>query len=592
MSDRFAEQVLQHRPQLLAHCYRMTGALSDAEDALQDALIRAWRSLPAFEGRSSLRTWLYKITTNACLDLLANRRARTMPEHVEPTDEATADPAWLEPLPTPDAVYASREAVRLAFVIALQVLPPRQRAVLILRDVVGFSAEETARILETSVAAVNSALQRARAELEAHPRASKKPVTGAIGELLGKYLRLWEAGDAPGLVELLRSDATLSMPPLPMWASGPEAIAQLLDSLVFPRGAMRLIPCNVNGAPGFGTYVGGEFAALSVLDVEGGRIVAIQSFLSLDPTTYGLPTTLSPDTRVDLIPGAELGRYRLECPIGRGGMGQVWRARDRDLERDVAIKVVRPELAADGDVRARLLREARAMARLQHPNVIAIYDVAELAGHDMLVMELVDGETLGRWAARQDDYDPIVEALVAAGRGLAAAHDAGIVHRDFKPDNVLVGRDGRVRVGDFGLAHDEGGTVGWLDGDLATRAERPVARIQEAVAATVEVAGPVLTAEGTVMGTPAYMAPEQLRGEPVDARTDQFAFCLSAWELLAGIAAYSTTELRSLAAGNSIPPGDAHRIPEPIRGVLTRGLEPDPAARWSSMPALLDALTG
>jgi RNA polymerase sigma-70 factor (ECF subfamily) len=550
MAEQFADLVHPFRAELLAHCYRMTGALSDAEDALQNALVRAWRSFEQFEGRASLRTWLYKITTNACLDLLAARKTRTMPEFVE--DDAV-DPAWLEPFPQPDAALVNREAVRLAFVIALQVLPPKQRATLILRDVVGMSAEETAATLETSVAAVNSAMQRARSVLDEHPRAKAKPITGKLGELLGKYLALWEAGDASGLVALLRTDATLSMPPLPMWSRGPEAIAEMLRTLVFPLGHAKLLPCTANGAPAFAAYLDGKFAALTVLDIEDDQIVSIQSFLAVDPAKFGVPATLP---RIELVPGGELGRYRLEHVLGSGGMGTVWRAHDRDLDRDVALKVLRAELADDGQARTRLLREARAMAKLRHPNVLTVYDVTSLAGNDVLVMELVDGMTLTKWARTHDAHD----ALVAAGRGLAAAHAAGIVHRDFKPDNVLVAHDGRVLVGDFGLASGVGDRVSYpaLDSAGATAIETPRRHVVET--SDTLAAGSPLTQPGMVMGTPAYMSPEQRRGEPADARADQYAFCVAAVELL----------------------GE--------RDIFMRGLAASPDDRWPSMDALLDAL--
>jgi RNA polymerase sigma-70 factor (ECF subfamily) len=282
------EAVAKYRAELLAHCYRMTGALSDAEDALQDALVRAWKAFESFEGRSALRTWLYKIATNACLDLLASRKARTLPEYVE--DEA--DPAWLEPFPAPDDALANREAVRLAFIVALQVLPPKQRATLILRDVVGMSAEETAATLDTSVAAVNSAMQRARTVLDEHPR-TKKPITGALRELLAKYLALWEAGDADGLVALLRDDAIFTMPPLALVFRGRDAIRGLLTDMVFSRGPYRLVPCEMNGQPAFASYQNGTFAAVTVLDVDGDQIVALCSFLEIkDPTKLGLSAQL------------------------------------------------------------------------------------------------------------------------------------------------------------------------------------------------------------------------------------------------------------------------------------------------------------
>ncbi len=615
MGDAFAAQVQPFRRELLAHCYRMTGAVSDAEDALQNALVRAWRSFDSFEGRASLRTWLYKITTNACLDLIASRKARTMPElvgrgapaDVEATGADAVDPAWLEPLPPPDSQYANREAVRLAFIVALQVLPPRQRAALILRDVVGLSAEETAATLDTSVAAINSALQRARAVLDEHPRAKRTPITGKVGELLGNYLRLWEAGDARGLVALLREDAILSMPPLPMWAQGPDAIAQLLETLVFPRGPSRAVPCVINSAPAFAMYQNGQLAAISVLDIEGDRIVAIQSFLGVDAATYGLPTTLPDDAPRELLPGTLLGgRYHLEHVLGTGGMGNVWLAHDTQLERNVALKVLRADVADQADMRERLLREARAMARVRDPHVLAIHDVTQLAGHDVLVMELIDGEDMARWARRGQDPGALFDAVLAAGRGLAAVHRAGLVHRDFKPANVLIATDGRIVVGDFGLSRATTRAPGPIargsqpvlpsfDPDQ-TAVEAPRARRDQVEGSTLEprsfaeASDRALTRPGTVMGTPAYMAPEVLRGEEADARADQFAFCVTAWQLLAGGLPFSPTDLEALARGEDVEPALAERLDDRRREALVRGFARDRDERHASIDDVLDAL--
>ncbi len=609
MMEPFEELVPRFRRELLAHCYRMTGSLSDAEDALQNAMVRAWRAFASFEGRSSVRTWLYKITTNACLDLLGSRRIRTMPELVEPGTDDAVDPAWLEPYPQPDAALASREAVRLAFVLALQVLPPRQRATLILRDVVGLSAEETATTLDTTVAAVNSALQRARAVLETQPRARKTPITGAVGELLGKYMRLWESGDAAGLVALLRNDAVLSMPPLPMWASGPQAIAELLSTVVFTRAPFKLVACTANGAPAFGVYTAGKFGALTVLDIEGDQIVSMQSFLDVDPVKYGLSPTLSAGA-VELVPGAQLGRYHLEHVLGAGGMGRVWLAHDRSLDRQVALKVLLDDAANDGTSRARLLREARAMARLRHPNVITVYDADTIDGHDVVAMELVDGTNLTRWAATAHPLEELRDVLVAAGRGLAAAHAAGLVHRDFKPDNVLVGHDGRVLVADFGLARTQDSLSAPItepatpSTEQATVADAPGARRDDTTTREVLEHAPTrpspagdpaaldspLTDDGIVMGTPAYMAPEQFRAI-ADAKSDQFAFCVAAWELLAAGRPFTRGHLQQMARGEDVEVRYGDRIPPGLRPALVRGLERDPDRRWPSMDALLDELT-
>jgi RNA polymerase sigma-70 factor (ECF subfamily) len=312
----FEQQVAPLRHELLAHCYRMTGARSDAEDALQDALVRAWRAIDGFEARASMRTWLYRVTTNACLDLIADRRARTLPETGpaarpgDPPPPPDLEARWLQPYPDemlgspehgPDVRYASRESVRLAFIVALHVLPARQRATLILRDVVGLSAEETAEILETSVAATTSALQRARAALDEQPRVRRAPTSvDATTALLSRYVQAWESGDAARLITVLRDDAIMTMPPMPMWISGREAIAGFLSSIVWARGGIRMVPCAANGSPAFAVYkhTGEHFAlaALSVLELDGGAVAAIHSFLAmdpaLDPRAFGLAPTL------------------------------------------------------------------------------------------------------------------------------------------------------------------------------------------------------------------------------------------------------------------------------------------------------------
>ena len=209
-----------------------------------------------------------------------------------------------------------------------------------------------------------------------------------------------------------------------------------------------------------------------------------------------------------------LGKYRLERLLGAGGMGMVWEARDVDLDRAVALKVLKPTLAGNDVARSRLVREARAMARLHHPNVIAIFDATTVDGHDVIAMELIDGETMAQWIQRAQPREVVIAALVAAGRGLAVAHAAGMIHRDFKPHNVLVDRGGRVVVTDFGLVR----TVG----DSAHEPE------PSRVIRGLEPSGSALTVSGTVLGTPAYMAPEQLAAAPADARAEQFAFCATA----------------------------------------------------------------
>jgi len=318
-APEFEHQVAPFRRELLAHCYRMTGSLTDAEDALQDSLVRAWRGLASFAGRSSLRTWLYRVTTNTCLDLVADRRGRSLPSLVHPRgavdDPMPADlePVWLEPFPDaaieddpetrPDAVYERREATRLAFIAALQRLPARQRAVLILRDVVALSAEETAVALEISVATANSLLQRARATLEDQPHRRPAPTDpGMLRDLLARFVGAWERGNPEELIALLTRDAITSMPPATLWLQGPDDIVAFLAGKVWPRGRFRLVPCAVNDAPAFAVYLasGDELMtlmALTVLEIDGGAVSAFHAFMAVaprfDPARYQLTATLS-----------------------------------------------------------------------------------------------------------------------------------------------------------------------------------------------------------------------------------------------------------------------------------------------------------
>jgi RNA polymerase sigma-70 factor (ECF subfamily) len=315
----FEDRVAPFRRELLAHCYRMTGSLSDAEDALQDSLLRAWRGLSQFEGRSSLRTWLYRVTTNACLDLLAERRGRSLPHLVHlpgASDAAVAqdlEPVWLEPFPDawleddpetrPDAIYARREATRLAFIAALQRLPARQRAILILRDVVALSAEESATTLGITVATANSLLQRARATLEAQPYRRPVPTDpDALRELLARFLSAWERGDPEALIAVLARDAISSMPPATLWLQGTADIVAFMAAKVWPRGRFRLLPCAVNDAPAFAVYLasGGDpptLMSLTLLEIDGGTVSAFHSFMAaaprFDPARYLLAATLT-----------------------------------------------------------------------------------------------------------------------------------------------------------------------------------------------------------------------------------------------------------------------------------------------------------
>ncbi len=301
------------------------------------------------------------------------------------------------------------------------------------------------------------------------------------------------------------------------------------------------------------------------------------------------PTLAETGAPAPALPGGgTLGKYRLDRVIGAGGMGMVWAGYDPDLERTVAIKVLLD--AGEAVLRTRLLREAHAMARLKHPNVLVVYDVGTDANRDYIAMELVDGGDLAAWLRAKPARPAIVGALVAAGQGLAAAHDAGLIHRDFKPHNILRSTAGRVYVTDFGLAR------GQLDLAADVALVSP-ARIGDSPS-TGPRAYPVdsvldseLTQTGVLVGTPAYMAPEQFAGLVPDPRTDQFAFCVTAWEALAGARPFTGDTLDALKAavgrGASKAPGE---LPSALRAILTRGLSAEPAARWPDMHALLAAI--
>ena len=285
--------------------------------------------------------------------------------------------------------------------------------------------------------------------------------------------------------------------------------------------------------------------------------------------------------------GASLGRYRLERELGSGGMGVVHAAFDPDLERRIALKVLR--VAAPGlEAKDRLLREARAMARLAHPNVVTVHEVGTANGRDYVAMELIQGETLADWL-RAETRRPveIVAAFVAAGRGLAAADAAGIVHRDFKPHNVLRSRDGRIVVTDFGLAREAQAALPALRdlGELAS--SRAQAAMTLPVGTPSSLTG--ITATGSLLGTPAYMAPEQWDHGAVTPATDQYAFCVALWEALAGERPYRGPTLDELRSQAALGPAalDDSRIPRRLRAILRRGLDPDPAQRWPNMDALL-----
>ena len=292
----------------------------------------------------------------------------------------------------------------------------------------------------------------------------------------------------------------------------------------------------------------------------------------------------APERATGLV-GATLGRYRLERELGAGGMGVVYAAFDPDLERRVALKVLRVQ-APTTESKERLLREARAMARLAHPNVVTVHEVGTAAGRDYVAMELIQGDTLADWlAATARPPTAIVDAFLAAGRGLAAAHAAGMVHRDFKPHNVLRGRDGRIVVTDFGLAREA------ADAPAAAHAITLLVNAQAAAQSTPSsLAG--LTVTGALLGTPAYMAPEQWNQGAVTPATDQFAYCVALWEALAGERPYRGATFDDLRAEVTRGPDalDASRIPRRLRPILRRGLAPTAGQRWPSMTALIAQL--
>lgn len=291
--DAFERIVAKHRRELRAHCYRLCGSLEEADELLQESLLRAWRGISGFEGRASVRTWLFRVTTHTCLDALDRARAqRRLPFDLGPAGAPSdiagprADVAWLGPCPdgvavdaspSPESVVSARESVSLAFLVALQALPPKQRAVLLLRDVVGLEATEVATELDLSVAAVTSALQRARDKLATRPTVDPTPPP----ELLARYVSAWERADVDALVALLREDASLAMPPIPVWVRGRAAIAASLRGMVLPpdaAGRFRLAAVAVNGRPGFAMYAGPEPRSIHVLDVVEGAIASIVAF--------------------------------------------------------------------------------------------------------------------------------------------------------------------------------------------------------------------------------------------------------------------------------------------------------------------------
>jgi RNA polymerase sigma-70 factor (ECF subfamily) len=302
----------QHRRELTAHCYRMLGSPFEAEDAVQETLLRAWKSLDRFEGRSALRSWLYRIATNVCFDMLEGRERRARPMDLGPAGEPivenlrTPEVPWLQPVPDslvadPADAVAERDTIRLAFVAALQHLRPRQRAVLILCEVLRWKATEVAELLETSVASVNSALQRARATLEATDLSPETSFEEPDRELLDRYVQAFEAYDLEALTSLIHEDATQSMPPFDLWLSGRDDIFTWWFGPGIGCKDSRVIPTvAANGSPAFGQYKpsesgeGHEPWALQVLELSGGGIAELTFFLdtaTLFPL-FGLPLRL------------------------------------------------------------------------------------------------------------------------------------------------------------------------------------------------------------------------------------------------------------------------------------------------------------
>jgi RNA polymerase sigma-70 factor (ECF subfamily) len=318
--DAFQELTEPYRRELQVHCYRMLGSFQDAEDTLQDTLLAAWQGLGGFEGRASIRTWLYRIATNRCLNALRSAKRRPAKEwdipSVEPPEPSRlGEVVWLEPYPDallegalgmplgPEARYEQTESISLAFVTALQVLPARQRAVLILRDVLGYHATEVAEILDSTVESVTSALKRARATLQQRlpPTGDREPPPApdshAEQALVAKLVRAYESGDVEALVALLTDDVRLSMPPIPLEYQGRDAVARFFE-VVLPRRAYHLVPTRANGQLAFGAYLrpptGGNRhgAGLLVFTLTGDRISGVTRFDNSVLPWFGLPLSL------------------------------------------------------------------------------------------------------------------------------------------------------------------------------------------------------------------------------------------------------------------------------------------------------------
>jgi RNA polymerase sigma-70 factor (TIGR02960 family) len=318
--EAFRELTEPYRQELLVHCYRMLGSLQDAEDALQDTLLAAWLGLGGFEGRASIRTWLYRIATNRCLNArrsASRRPAREwdMPEVEPPEPTRLGELVWLEPYPDallegaidvplgPEARYEQTEAISLAFVTALQVLPPRQLAVLILRDVLGFHANEAADMLDSTVESVNSALKRARASLQRRRPATDEhrpppaPASPSEDAIVVKFVRAWESADLDALVALLTDDVFSSMPPMPLEYQGRDVVARFFASIFGSGRRFDLVPTRANGQPAFGAYLRAPTGirhgvGLYVLTLTGDRIRALTRFDNSVLPWFGLPRSL------------------------------------------------------------------------------------------------------------------------------------------------------------------------------------------------------------------------------------------------------------------------------------------------------------
>jgi tetratricopeptide (TPR) repeat protein/predicted Ser/Thr protein kinase len=320
--------------------------------------------------------------------------------------------------------------------------------------------------------------------------------------------------------------------------------------------------------------------------------------ISNTPAPKGLPETNpdGPDARAQatqvrlLHKGTSLGRYVLLEKLGAGGMGEVFAAYDPHLDRKVALKLLRAGSLSADEGKARLVREAQAMARLQHPNVAAVHDVGTFDERVFVAMEFIEGETLSEWLRAPRKWAEVVRLFLQAGSGLSAAHKAGIIHRDFKPDNVLIGSDGRPRVVDFGLARQTATPI-----SSGRAASDPDARPRPMVDGPVDgTLGSPITRDGAVMGTPGYMAPEQLNGLPTDARSDQFAFCVALYEALYGKRPFGGTTLKAhaaeIVAGKLAPIPDDTEVPSYVHDVVIKGLSADPANRFESLDALIAVL--